>query len=210
MAAPSPPAAGTVNLSKVTLEKKGQARSVDLRKGGGTQPLHINLNWSATVEGGARRSAVAVPDLDLGCMFEMLDGLKGVIQPLGNSFGNAHGPPWIWLDKDDRSGHDADGENLWVYRPDLLKRMMVFGLIYEGAPDFKSVAATLSVREADGTETVVHLDNPYANRVYCAILLVTNTGSSVEIRKEEQYFRTGSEADRQYRFGFRWSAGRKS
>jgi tellurite resistance protein TerA len=55
----------------------------------------------------------------------------------------------------------------------------------------------------------VHLDNPDANRTLCAICTVTNTGSSLEIRKEEQYFRGAHEADEHFKFGFQWRAGKK-
>ena len=179
-APPAPAAGGPVNLGKVTLEKKGQARSVNLSKGGGNQPLHFNLNWSANVAGGKKRGFLSgksnAPDLDLGCMFELVTGEKSVIQPLGGYYGDAHNKPWIWLDKDDRSGMDADGENLFVYRPDQVRRMMVFALIYDGAPDFKSVGASLTITDANGGVTVVHLDNPDANRTLCAICTVTNSG----------------------------------
>lgn len=210
---PPPPAAPAVNLAKVTLEKKGQARTVNLAKGGGTQPLHFNLNWSANVAGGRKRGFLsgrsAAPDLDLGCMFELVTGEKSVIQPLGGYYGDAGNKPWIWLDKDDRSGQDVDGENLWVYRPDQVRRMMVFALIYDGAPDFKSVGASLTITDAAGGVTVVPLDNPDANRTLCSICTLTNNGASLEIRKEEQYFRTASEADGYYQFGFKWKAGSK-
>jgi tellurite resistance protein TerA len=211
--APPAPAAAPVNLGKVTLEKKGQARSVNLTKGGGTQPLHFNLNWSANVDGGRKRGFLSgksnAPDLDLGCMFELVTGEKSVIQPLGGYFGDQQNRPWILLDKDDRSGQDVDGENLRVYRPDQVKRLMLFALIYDGAPDFKSVGATLTITDAHGGVTVVHLDNPDANRTFCAICTVTNTGSTLEIRKEEQYFRGAHEADGYFQFGFQWKAGQK-
>jgi uncharacterized protein involved in tellurium resistance len=211
--APAPPAGGGVNLGKITLEKKGQARSVNLTKGGGMQPMHFNLNWSANVEGGKKRGFLSgkasAPDLDIGCMFELVTGQKSVIQPLGGYFGDKDNTPWILLDKDDRSGQAADGENLWVYRPDQVKRLMVFALIYDGAPDFKSVGATLTITDAQGGVTVVHLDNPDANRTFCSICTVTNTGNTMEIRKEELYYRGAHEADGYFQFGFQWKAGKK-
>ena len=104
---------------------------------------------------------------------------------------------------------DVDGENLFVYRPDQIRRVLLFALIYDGAPDFKSVGATLTITDAQGGVTVVHLDNPDANRTFCAICTVTNSGSALEIRKEEQYFRGAHEADGYFQFGFQWKAGQK-
>ena len=53
-------------------------------------------------------------DLDLGCLWELTTGHKGVVQALGNAFGDLDGPPFVKLDKDDRSGAATDGENLLV------------------------------------------------------------------------------------------------
>ena len=204
-----------MNLGKVTLAKTGDSRMVDLRKrDGGFQPLHVNLNWSGTNRQRKRGflsmgGSAQAPDLDLGCMFELLDGRKSVIQPLGGFFGNAHDAPWILLDKDDRTGAATDGENLTVYRPDQLRRLLIFTLIYEGATDFRSVGGILTIRDGEGNETVVQLDNPDANRTFCAVCTFTNTGDSLQITKEERYFRDHEEADHFFQFGFRWKAGSK-
>ena len=213
--APPPAPAGGVNLGKVTLAKQGEARTVSLRKSDGNyNPLHFNLNWSAN-QPKKRRGFLSMggtqqaPDLDLGCMFEMVDGQASVIQPLGGYFGSAHDAPWILLDKDDRTGAAADGENLYVYRPEMIRRMVVFALIYDGAPDFQSVGGYLTMRDGNGSETVVELSNPDANRTFCAIALVTNTGNGVEIRKEERYFTRHRECDALYQFGFDWTPGHK-
>ena len=140
---------------------------------------------------------------------EMVDGQKSVIQPLGGYFGSAHEAPWILLDKDDRTGAASDGENLYVYRPEMIRRMVVFALIYEGAADFQSVGGYLSIRDGDGSETLVELNNPDANRTFCAIAMVTNTGGGIEIRKEERYFTRHRECDAFFQFGFDWTPGQK-
>jgi len=212
---PPPPPTGTppVKLGKITLDKKGEQRTVSLTKAGGAiQPLHFNLNWN---QGGGKRGFLAsmrasnAPDLDLGCMFEMMDGAKGVIQPLGNSFGSRDQPPFIFLDKDDRTGASADGENLYFVRPDLIRRAMVFAMIYEGSSDFTSVGGHMTIRDQEGNETVVHLNNPDANRTFCSICTIHTSGTSATITKEERYFRDARDADGHYQFNFRWTAGRK-
>lgn len=68
------------------------------------------LNWStgAPPKKGflARLAAAAAPaggvDLDLGCLYELADGSKGIVQALGNSFGALNTHPFIQLDGDDR------------------------------------------------------------------------------------------------------------
>lgn len=82
----------------MTLSKA--APSVSLTKSGERQgAMRVNLNWStgATPQpkkaGFFAKLAAAAGgsngiDLDLGCLYELADGSKGVVQALGNSFGS--------------------------------------------------------------------------------------------------------------------------
>jgi tellurite resistance protein TerA len=213
VSAPPPPlpAAPKVNIGKITLEKKGDKQTVDLRKGGGVQPIRVNLNWDnpGSRKGGLFASMQASPDLDLGCMYRLKNGDAGVIQPLGKSFGAHDRTPFIFLDKDDRSGAAADGENLTLFRPDLVDLVMVFAMVYRGATDFTHVAARLTLRDQGGNEIFMRLGSPDKKRNFCAICTIRNTGERVEITKEEQYFTGHREADQRFCFGFAWTAGSK-
>ncbi len=204
-----------VNLGKITLDKRGDARTVNLTKSGGN-PMHVNLNWRQQVQTAAPRRFLrgsSAPsggaDLDLGCMWETKDGLKSVIQPLGERFGDRNGPPWIILDKDDRSGAAADGENLQILRPEELRRVLVFAMIYGGASGFAEVGGTLTIRDATGSETVVHLSDPAPGLTFCAVAQIINDGGSVRVVKEERYFKDAEECDNAFGFGFRWRVGQK-
>lgn len=215
---PTPAAAPTVNLKKVTLEKQGARKTVSLKKGGGLQPIAVNLNWDRQ-EAGAKTgggffgfgggASSKGADLDLGCLFELRDGDKGVIQPLGGNFGSRTGPPFIFLDKDDRSGASSDGENLTIFRPDLIKRVVVFAMIYEGAANFSDVNGRLTLREQDGSEILVRLNNPDSRSPFCAICLIQRVGDGVEVVKEERYYAGHRFADEHYGFGFQWTRGSK-
>ncbi len=206
----APPAAAPVSLTKVTLDKRGEKSKLDLRKGGGVQPIHINLNWDAPQKKGFLAALTnSAPDLDLGCMYRLKSGEAGVIQPLGGIFGSQNSSPYIYLDKDDRSGAARDGENLTIYRPDLIDLVMVFALVYEGASDFAQVGGRLTIKEPNGNEIFMRLNSPERGRNFCAICTVRAAGGSVEITKEEQYFPGHRDADMRYGFGFRWTAGQK-
>jgi tellurite resistance protein TerA len=195
---PPPPQTG-----RVTLDKRGESRAVDLtKKSGGSTVFHVNLNWSQTKRGGQA-------DLDLGCMFELNDGRKGVIQALGGNMGSRLQAPWIYLDQDDRSGASAEGENLYVLRPEELRRILVFCFIYEGRVTFTDVDARLLIKEPDGTETLIKLDAQPRNLAHCAACLMTNQNGTISIVKEDRYFQGHEPMDRHYGFGFRWVAGRK-
>lgn len=209
--AASAPTAPKVNLGKVTLDKRGAKTAISLNKGGGVQPVRVNLNWEAPQKQGflAALTGGGKPDLDLGCMFRLKNGSSGVIQPLGNYFGSQNSEPFIYLDKDDRSGAAQDGENLTIFRPDQIDLVMIFALIYQGAPDFTSVNGRVTLKDQNGNEILIQLGAPERGLGFCAVATIRNVGGHIEITKEEQYFKGHMEADQRFGFGFNWKAGSK-
>lgn len=202
--APTPPAQPPVSLQKITLDKQGASTKLSLKKGGGADPIRVNLNWD---RGGGLFRAGA--DLDLGCMYVLNDGSRGVIQALGNRFGSERLEPHIELDHDDRTGAAQNGENLTIYRPDLIHTVLIFAFIYEGTSDFTRVKGRLTLGDPRGNEITVQLSNPDMRRTFCAIATIENYGGEIKITKEERYFAGHQECDEHYGFGFRWSAGSK-
>lgn len=198
----------------IKLSKGGDKHSINLSKttsAGKSLLIHANLNWSQEKKKGflSFLSASKDADLDLGCMYEMQDGTKGVIQPLGKNFGSKSSAPFIFLDKDDRDGGSSDGENMHVFKPELIKRILFFGLIYEGAKDFNSVNGRMFFKISNGDEVSLELDNAGADKAFCAAAMIENLGGELSIRKEARYFNGHSDADAHYRFGFTWKAGSK-
>jgi len=218
--APSQASGRPLSLTKITLDKQGQSARISLQKAG-TQRVHVNLNWDAKPSTapapsggflskllGSVSGAGKAADLDLGCMYELASGEKGVIQALGGNFGNAGGPPFIKLDQDDRSGASAGGENLFIERPDLIRKVLIFAFIYEGAGNFSEVGGRLSFNDPQGNEVKMQLSNPAA-LPFCAVALVQAQGSELVITKEERYFSGHRDCDEAFGFGFNWKAGRK-
>lgn len=221
---PSPPPSqpgSPVSLSKVTLTKSSP--SVSLTKSGGAGgKLHVNLNWTARPAGAEqpkgflKRIAAAAQssaiDLDLGCLFELTDGRKGVIQALGNQFGSLDNPPYIFLDGDDRSGTSTGGENLYVnlaHAKDL-RRILVFACIYEGASAFDQAAGVVTLTPASGAPIEVRLDETAGKSRMCAIALLDNSGGELTVRREVRYIDGAQDAlDRAYGWGMDWTPGRK-
>ena len=211
-APPPTPEKSSVSLSKVTLEKKGDRQTISLEKTNTIQPIRVNLNWDGNnAKGGFFGFAKPdAPDLDLGCFFRMLDGQIGVIQPLGNSFGSKTHTPYILLDKDDRSGSASDGENLTIYRPDMIDFMVIFAMIYEGASDFTSVNGRLTIKDPKGNQIFIRLNAPDPSVRFCVAASFKKNGSNFDLVKEEKYFkREHIEADEYYGFGFKWTSGSK-
>lgn len=200
-----------VSLKKVTLKKQGDSQKVNIAKKEEPQPIHINLNWdqNAKKKSGWFGSKTLTADLDLGCMYELQNGDRGVIQALGKRFGVRDRSPWIFLDKDDRSGNANDGENLFIMRPDQIKQVMIFTFIYEGAGNFSDVNGRMLLRDTVGNEISIHLDSPDPSKIFCAVCLLRHTGDALEIVKEERYFKDHAQADSHYHFGFQWKAGSK-
>lgn len=207
----TPPAKPEVQkpATKVKLEKSGDSHKINLAKNSPELFVHVNLNWDAKASGSSFFGRkVEKPDLDLGCMYETAIGEIGVIQPVGNNFGSKTTTPYIFLDKDDRSGAASDGENMYIYKPSILKRVMFFAFIYEGASDFRSVSGRMFFKIGNGEEVALELNNP-SNSRFCAAALITCNNQQISISKEEKYFPGHPQADAFYGFGFNWRAGSK-
>ncbi|MFE2028051.1 TerD family protein [Streptomyces hygroscopicus] len=222
--APAPaPATAPVSLSKVTLTK--EAPAVSLTKQGGTSgAMRVNLNWQVHKQfsGWASRLGKAMAmhsdlDLDLGALFELADGSKGVVQALGNSFGALHQPPFIHLDADDRTGARAAGENLTINldHRQAFRRILVFVTIYEGARSFANLHATVTLQPQFGAPIDFSLDECTVPSPVCALALITNTGGDLVVQREARYLvpergvspqRT---LDHAYGWGMNWTPGRK-
>jgi tellurite resistance protein TerA len=220
-----------VSLSKVTLEKRGDKVSLDKRSGaGGFGRIHVNLNWnqsgavSATAPKtgflarltGATASASGGIDLDLGCMYEMADGRRGLVQALGNAWGDFERPPYIKLAADDRTGQSKEGENLDINGAHFgeIKRALIFAFIYEGAPNWSATDGVVTIAMPEQAPIEVRLDQG-GSQTMCAIAMIENQGGSLQVTKLAEYFsQQGKESahelmDRRFGFGLRWTTGRK-
>jgi tellurite resistance protein TerA len=209
----TPAPAPRVNLSKVTLEKRGESKRIDLAKKS-QKPIHINLQWDEPGRSGRGffamlRGRGGGADLDLGCMFRLKNGDADVIQPLGGNFGSKDKPPYIFLDKDDRSGAASDGENMYIYRPEDVGLMVIFAMIYEGTAKFTAVSGRVTVKGQDDSEIVVPLNNPDERNIFCAVARIEPDGDGIRITKDELYFKGHQDCDSHYGFGFRWKPGKK-
>jgi tellurite resistance protein TerA len=235
--APAPaPEAKKVSLSKITLEKRGD--KISLEKGGrqGFGRARVNLNWNQSAVpaaapaapkkegflsrmmgsgGTATRSSTGI-DLDLGCMYELMDGTPGCVQALGNSWGSFDQPPFINLDGDDRSGTSTAGETMFINGDQFhqIKRALIFTFIYEGAANWAATNGVVTIEMAGQAPVEVRLDNG-TDASMCAIAMIENTGGKLQITKLVEYFHhAGSKSTHQlinerFGFGLRFKAGSK-
>ncbi len=209
--------AGGVSLSKVTLTKA--APSISLTKGGGASgQMRVRLTWNAKPDAGKsgggflKKLAAAGSkgiDLDLGALFELADGRKGVIQALGNQFGSLQQPPYVQLSGDDRTG--GGGEELVVNLDQLpqIRRILVFAFIYEGVPAWDKADGVVTLYPQGAAPIEVKLDESSGSRM-CAIALLEVAGNELKVRREVQYIQGAQDAlDRAYGWGMDWTPGRK-
>ncbi len=201
-----------VSLTKVTLQKSGDKISLEKRQDAqGFGKVRINLNWNRTPQkGGFLGFGSKKTDLDIGCMFEMVDGSKGVVQALGNAFGNYQQAPFIHLEADDRTGASQNGENLLINGDhfDTIKRVLVFAFIYEGAPNWAATDGVVTIHAANQPPIEVRLDRSDSKGM-CAVAMIENIRGQLSVTKLVEYFHGHPDMDKWFGFGFKWTSGSK-
>ncbi|GAA2743764.1 MULTISPECIES: TerD family protein [Kitasatospora] len=219
---------------KITLTKK-QPQHAITGPAATTGYLYVNLHWSTRSaerpSGGSAlrrffdprilrpltpdnfsQSPVNV-DLDLACMYELTDGSRGVIQPLGNLFGDLNRPPYIKLSGDDVSGAPS-GETMYINleKKDKFRRLLIFVYIYDDTPAFDRTHATVTIVPQSGPRLEIKLDERAAAARSCAVVLIENSGDGqLTVRREVRYVHGfQSDLDRLYGFGMQWQRGYKT
>lgn len=209
-----------LNLNKITLDK--QNNKINLSKSNqGFGEIKVNLNWhqqattSTNQEGGFFKKLLNQGqnkgiDLDLGCLYEMQDGTKSVVQALGNTFGNFQNFPYIQLSADDRTGAISDGEWLRINGQhwSQIRRVVIFAFIYEGIPNWAATDGVVTIYVPDQPPIEIGLTEgqPYA---MCGIVELTNQGGGIQVQRHVRYVQGHRELDQAFGFGLRWKAGSK-
>lgn len=206
---------GAVSLTK-------NSPSVSLTKHGATSGhMRVNLNWTAR-EGvakgrlGKRRRGVDL-DLDLCCLWELQDGRKGIIHALGD-MGALDRPPYIKLDKDDRTGAIEAGENLHINLDHTrdFKRILVFAEIYEGADDFRGLDAVATLFPVGAPPIDMRMDDCVDASRDAVLALIENVNGELVVRREGRFImpppgrpRWGKmTVDQAYNWNLEWVASR--
>jgi|ERR1700754_9642 len=193
----------------VSLTKRGE--TVNMVKGSSGAPVRLNLNWNQRPAGGFFKRLAPGIDLDLGCLWELRDGRRGVVQALGNMFGAIDEPPYVQLDKDDRSGRATDGENLFVsgWHSADIKRLAVFAFIYEGVTRWSQADGVVTIHPPEGAPVTIELDERGDGSPMCAVCVITGNTTGFTIERRVQYVSGHIELDQLFGWNLSWRAGRK-
>jgi uncharacterized protein involved in tellurium resistance len=203
-------------------------------QGADTGTLRIDLSWrmhGSDLTNSARRPSpwrrplelfkpaeiqthtqgLASVDFDLACLYELTDGSKGVIQPLGGLLGDFSEPPYVKLSGDDRFG-TASGETLYVNldHREQIKRLLIFVYIYDGVPAFDRADVVVTLVTSDGKNIEIGLNDPAPQARSCAVAMIEHHKGELVARREVKYvYGFQSEIDRLYGWGMSWGRGFK-
>ncbi|MEU7106659.1 Tellurium resistance [Streptomyces stramineus] len=160
----------------------------------------------------AQGPAMVNVDLDLACMYELQDGTKGVVQPLGSILGSLNTPPYVQLSGDDRFGSGA-GETIYVnmdHRAEI-KRLLIFVYIYDGTPAFDRTHAMVTLYPGNGPRIEIALHERAPEARSCAVVMLENNKGEITVRREMRYvYGFQAELDRLYGWGLQWGRGYKT
>lgn len=151
-------------------------------------------------------------DLDIGCLYELNNGKRGVIQAFGNMYGALEEEPYIHLSGDERTG-DADGEDELICvngkRWDKFKRIVIYIYIYGGADNWDRVKPQIQVRVPEEKPMIVSLSARREELALCAVAGLENVRGGIRMTNFMEYFPGHAEMDRAFGFGLEWAEGQK-
>lgn len=213
-----------ISLSKIVLEKSGDSHKVDLSKS--TEQITINLSWTQSKNSGLFANLFNKNqdiDLDLGCYYELNNGVSSVID--GVQFSHNRGgardqqtnqgcytrAPWIWHCGDDRGSSASSGENILVNPngSEYIRRIIVYCFIYDGIARWAESDAVVTVKIPNQPEIVVEMGKQTDSRGFCAIASIEFLGKQMSVRKEVTFHKGHKECDHYYGWGFNWTSGSK-
>ena len=204
--APSP----GLNLSKISLEKDKPSISLE-KQGGSFGEIVLNLNWSAAPTKKGFFGGTKQLDLDLGCLVELADGSKGVVQALGNSFGSYDGPPFIELSGDDRTGAIDAGETIRINggQFERIRKLAVFALIYDGAPNWGQTDGVVRIVAPGQPEISVRMNEQDSSSRLCGIATIENDGGKMRIERLVRFYKDQKQYADDMGIVLQWKAGSK-
>ncbi|MFG1810751.1 Tellurium resistance [Streptomyces sp. NPDC049040] len=142
--------------------------------------------------------------VDLCALYELADGLKGVVQPLGGAAGALRLPPYVRLDVE----RDGGGARLTVNLDQAVRfrRVLVYLTLRGTGRSFADVHGTVTVRPDHGPAQDFALDPSGLESTACVLLLLTREGDALRVRREARHLavRQGVSPQRTVDYAYGW------
>ncbi|WP_156722517.1 TerD family protein [Streptomyces apocyni] len=226
---------GSAATNCIELTKRSPSVSLN-KQGAANGNLRVNLSWrmrTSDIEGRSRQGGkllqnplkmfqpevvqahtqgVVNVDLDIGCLYELTDGAKGVVQPLGNFLGDLNDAPYVKLSGDDRFGSPS-GETIYVNldQRESIKRLLFFVYIYDQTPAFDRTHAKMTLYPSNGPRIEIDLDERAPQARSCAVFSLENVKGELTVHRQVRFvYGFQAELDRLYGWGLQWGRGYKA
>lgn len=90
-----------------------------------------------------------------------------------------------------------------------LDRVLVFAMIYEGAPNWAETDAVVTINVPGQSTLEIRVDSHRNDQRMCALAMLENQSGHIKVTKLVEYFADHRYLDQAYGFGLRWVAGSK-
>ena len=149
-------------------------------------------------------------EYNLGCLYELRDGIKGAIQILGAVYGAYDKSPYILHMADDPREDDIEGEFIRINERFVkrLKRILFYVYTDEKDPCWDKSKPIISIKHAGSPDIILKLKGQETDMGVCALALFSNTGNSLCVSKEARFFYGHEDMDLAYQWGISWSGSR--
>lgn len=187
------------------------------------EEITIRLEWNSGKGGlfGFLRKAI---DYDLGCFIEMDDKSLWCID--GLQFSNNRGGsrerqtrqgcftdrPYVWHKGDDRGTGKRADETL-ILNPEgigLIKRMLLYAYIYEGAPRWDEANLVVDINVAQEEPVEIFLGNTKSDKPFCTIATLDfQSKGQIKINRTVDFYTGHEQCAPSLGWPFTFSKGRK-
>lgn len=183
---------------------------------GTTKPINIGISWNNIVmiqaEGMINRLMKKVQkvgvDIDLGCLYELQNGDRGVLQAFGELYGAYDRPPFVHHCGDERTGDKEGFDETMEINAALwseIKRVLFYCYIYKGPMVWDQIhpEITINIPGMEKPCTLVLEAKDEALSV-CALASLENIEGMIEFSAIAEYFHSQASMDRAFGYGIRW------
>ena len=173
--------------------------SVNLSKKDNFGQIRINLRWE-------QATSTLPIDLDIGAFIRLKNKSKWGVEALSRAFGHDDKPPFVTLQRDERSGNNRDGEWLFVNGSQWqnIDEILIYSFIYDGTANWQGTNASVTIYIPDQTPIVSRLTDEATNKSVGVIARLVNVGGDIKVERVDKFFRDRMDVDKAYGWGFDW------